>query len=83
MANYYCEYCGHRASSVQALTSNKCPKHPDGQFKGCHKLYEGREKEKYMCKYCGKEYNNLESLTNNLCSRNPSDARIKYHAPAL
>ncbi len=36
MANYYCEYCGDKFSSIQSLTNNTCRNHPDGSFKGKH-----------------------------------------------
>lgn len=39
MANFYCEYCGQKYTSVQSLTANKCLRHPNGSFKGKHKLY--------------------------------------------
>ncbi|WP_272897863.1 hypothetical protein [Brachyspira catarrhinii] len=36
MANFYCEYCGQKYSSVASLTSNNCSRHPDGSYKGKH-----------------------------------------------
>jgi hypothetical protein len=36
MANYYCEYCGTKRSSVIALTGQFCHRHPDGPNKGKH-----------------------------------------------
>ena len=56
MANFYCEYCGSKYSSVSSLTSCSCFRHPDGPNKGKHKLYEGSEKAQYVCKYCGSKY---------------------------
>ena len=53
MANYYCEYCGTKYSSVTLLTGSSCHRHPNGPNKGKHKLYEGSEKRTYTCKYCG------------------------------
>jgi hypothetical protein len=44
MANYYCEYCVKRFSSVASLTSVYCFRHPDGLNKGKHKLHEDTEK---------------------------------------
>ena len=79
MANYYCEYCGAKYSSVSALTANNCIRHPDG--KGKHKLYEGGEKSQYVCKYCGTKYSSLSALTANNCIRHPN-GRGK-HSPAL
>ena len=63
MANYYCEYCGAKESSIFKLTSEYCPKHPDGSGKGKHKLYEGSEKDSYTCKYCGQSFDSLFRLT--------------------
>jgi len=83
MANFYCEYCGQKFSSVQSLTSNRCSKHPDGANKGYHKLYEGSEKSQYTCKYCGQKFSSIQSLTSNRCSKHPSGANKGYHAPAL
>ena len=34
--NFYCEYCGSRYNSISNLTSNPCPRHPDGHHKGRH-----------------------------------------------
>jgi hypothetical protein len=50
MANFYCEYCGQKFSSVSSLTVGNCMRHPNGTCKGRHKLYEGSEKSKYTCK---------------------------------
>jgi hypothetical protein len=36
MANFYCEYCGQKYSSVASLTNNNCPRHPNGPNKGKH-----------------------------------------------
>ena len=83
MANFYCEYCGQKYSSVASLTSNNCSRHPMGSYKGKHKLYEGSEKPQYTCKYCGQNYSNLASLTSNNCSRHPDGSYKGKHAPAL
>lgn len=83
MANFYCEYCGQKFSSVSSLTSNSCSKHPNGSRKGMHKLYEGTEKTKYTCKYCGSQFSTLTSLTSNSCSKHPNGSRKGMHAPAL
>jgi hypothetical protein len=32
--DFYCEYCGHKFSSVIALTSGTCPRHPNGANNG-------------------------------------------------
>ena len=36
MANFYCEYCGAKASSITNLTNIWCSKHPNGPSKGKH-----------------------------------------------
>ncbi len=83
MANYYCEYCGQKFSSVQSLTSSGCPRHPAGSHKGKHKLYEGSEKAKYTCKYCGITNASIASLTSSGCPRHPEGSHKGKHAPAL
>ncbi|WP_432632841.1 hypothetical protein [Brachyspira sp.] len=83
MANFYCEYCGSKYSSVASLTASSCARHPDGSYKGKHKLYEGSEKSQYTCKYCGQNYSNLASLTASSCARHPSGNYKGKHAPAL
>lgn len=83
MANYYCEYCGSKYSSVSSLTSCSCFRHPDGPNKGKHKLYEGSEKAQYVCKYCGSKYSSLSSLTSCSCFRHPNGRNKGKHAPAL
>ena len=83
MANFYCEYCGSKYSSVASLTSSNCAKHPMGSYKGKHKLYEGSEKSQYTCKYCGKNYSNLASLTSDNCWRHTDGSYKGKHAPAL
>lgn len=79
MANFYCEYCGSKASSIASLTLNSCPRHPEGR--GKHKLYEGSEKSKYSCKYCGSSASTISSLTLNSCPRHPNGKG--KHSPAL
>ena len=83
MANFYCEYCGAKFPSIQSLTSSYCQRHPNGQNKGKHKLYEGSEKSQYTCKYCGQNYPNITSLTASSCARHPSGSYKGKHAPAL
>ena len=75
MANFYCEYCGARFSSVSSLTSNVCTRSPTKR----HSLYEGSEKPKYTCKYCGVQLSTIANLTSNNCSKSPT----KRHHPAL
>ena len=83
MANYYCEYCGNKYSSVSSLTSGHCPRHLDGPNKGRHKVYEGGEKSQYVCKYCGNKYSSISSLTSGHCVRHPNGPNKGRHAPAL
>ncbi len=83
MANFYCEYCGKRASSVSSLTFGLCRRHPNGTNKGNHKLYEGSEKSSYTCKYCGISRSSVSSLTFGLCRRHPNGTNKGKHAPAL
>ena len=83
MANFYCEYCGTKSSSVSSLTANNCHRHPDGPGKGKHKLYEGTEKSQYTCKYCGTKSSSISSLTANNCPRHPNGPYKGKHAPAL
>ena len=83
MANFYCEYCGLKASSVSTLTSNKCTRHPNGFCKGNHKLYEGSEKSQYTCKYCGQNFRTIQALTGSRCTRHPNGYCKGNHAPAL
>lgn len=83
MANYYCEYCGTRTSSISALTASSCHRHPAGASKGRHKLYEGSEKSKYNCKYCGISNSSIVSLSGLSCHRHPDGANKGKHSPAL
>jgi DNA-directed RNA polymerase subunit RPC12/RpoP len=81
--NYYCEYCGHMFSSVIALTSGTCPRHPNGANRGPHKLYQGLEKSRYTCKYCGHTFPSIMSMVGATCPRHPDGANKGYHSPAL
>ena len=83
MTTYYCEFCGQKFLSVQALTSGKCIHHPNGSFKGTHKLYEGNEKSQYICKYCGQKASSLAGLVVNKCIRHPKGSFKGTHSPAL
>lgn len=83
MANFYCEYCGTKRSSVASLTSSSCSRHPLGANKGKHKLYEGSEKSQYTCKYCGTNRSSISSLTSSSCSRHPDGANKGKHSPAM
>ena len=79
MPNYYCKYCGLKASSISSLTSGTCSRNP--QKGGKHIPYEGSEKSQYICKYCGSKASTISSLTAGTCPRHP----IKgcKHEPAL
>ena len=81
--NYYCKYCGHKATSVNSLTASLCLRHPAGPAKGRHALYEGEEKSTYTCKYCGLKSSSIASLTSSKCQRHPDGALKGRHAPAL
>ena len=83
MANYYCEYCGLKFSSVSSLTAGNCLRHPNGSNKGKHKLYEGSEKSKYVCKYCGGKFSTISSMTAGNCLRHPNGSNKGRHSPAL
>lgn len=83
MANFYCEYCGQKFSSVSSLTAASCPRHPNGSNKGKHKLYEGSEKSKYTCKHCGQSFSSIASMTAASCPRHPNGSNKGKHAPAL
>lgn len=83
MANYYCEYCGQKFSSVLSLTSSSCGRHPLGAHKEKHKLYESSEKPKYTCKYCGQSFTTISSLTSASCGRHPDGSHKGKHTPAL
>jgi DNA-directed RNA polymerase subunit RPC12/RpoP len=83
MANFFCEYCGQKFSSVSSLTGSTCSRHPLGSHKGKHKLYEGSEKAKYTCKYCGQSFSSISSMTGSTCSRHPDGSHKGKHAPAL
>jgi len=83
MANFYCEYCGLKTSSVSSLTAVPCPRHPAGSGKGKHSLYQGSEKSQYTCKYCGIKISSLSSLTAVPCPRHPNGSGKGKHAPAL
>ncbi|MGL4955570.1 MAG: hypothetical protein ACRC9X_00140 [Bacteroidales bacterium] len=83
MANFYCEYCGKKYPSVAALVLGTCPKHPNGQNKGKHKVYEGSEKTQYTCKYCGKMYPSIQALVLGSCPKHPDGHNKGKHAPAL
>lgn len=82
MANYYCENCGAKNSSVAGLTSGNCKNHPNGTFKGKHQLYEGIEKSQYTCKLCGTKNSSIAGLTSGNCKNHPNGTFKGKHQPA-
>lgn len=83
MQNFYCEYCGSKASNIATLIGSSCHRHPTGSNKGKHKLYEGSEKSKYSCKYCGTSASSITNLVTSSCHRHPDGASKGKHAVAL
>lgn len=83
MANFYCEYCGTKSSSVSNLVAQPCYKHPDGNNKGKHKLYEGSEKKEYTCKHCGHKSSSISALVGQPCPKHPKGRNNGRHTPAL
>jgi hypothetical protein len=83
MANFYCEFCGTKASSVSSLTAGYCNRHPNGSNKGKHSLFQGSEKTQYTCKYCGTKASGISSLTAGYCNRHPNGSNKGHHSPAL
>ena len=81
--HYYCQYCGHKTTSVNSLTSSLCQRHPNGSGNGRHALYEGGEKTTYVCKYCGLKSSAINSLTSTKCQRHPNGPMKGRHEPAL
>ena len=81
--NYYCKYCGNKASSIASLTGSSCSRHPDGAHKTKHALYEGSEKPRYECKYCGTGASSISSLTGSSCARHPLGTHKGKHEPAM
>ena len=83
MADYYCENCGQKNSSISGLTSGGCKNHPNGVFKGKHMLYQGTEKAKYTCKLCGTTNSSISGLTSAKCKNHPNGIFKGNHSPAL
>ena len=83
MANFYCEYCGKKHSSISIMSQENCMLHPNGTYRGGHKLYEGREKSQYTCKYCGVKKSSISILVQETCMRHPNGNRKGRHSPAL
>jgi DNA-directed RNA polymerase subunit RPC12/RpoP len=80
---YHCEQCGMRFSSIAALTSCNCQRHPNGPSKGRHKLFEGPPATRYACKYCGQTFSSISTMTAVNCQRHPSGTSKGRHSPAL
>lgn len=83
MAGFFCVYCGFKANSINTLTSMPCARHPLGQNKGKHVLYEGTEKTRYICKFCGFYANSIQALTSINCHKHPDGANRGRHSPTL
>lgn len=82
MSVCYCEYCGHRAADVRSLTAATCERHPEGRFKGRHKLYEGDAAAPCVCRHCGRGATDIRVLTASTCERHPEGRYAGRHAPA-
>jgi len=80
---HYCKHCGLRATTIAALTTNVCSRHPLGPNRGRHTLYQGAEKSRYECQYCGLRAPSIAGLTTNTCQRHPLGAGKGRHEPAL
>ena len=80
---YYCKHCGTSSSSISSLTAQPCGRHPLGNNKGRHELYEGSEKSKYNCKFCGSSSYSISGLVAQPCGRHPNGNNKGYHEPAL
>ena len=82
-AMFYCKNCGTGFSTIQALTSRPCRRHPAGPNQGRHELYEGDEKSSYTCKYCGQNFHSILVMTERVCQRHPNGPGKGRHSPAL
>jgi hypothetical protein len=83
MANFYCENCGAKSSSVASLLTGTCFRHPTGANQGKHSLYQGSEKAQYYCKYCGSKSSSISGLSTGSCFRHPKGSYLGMHSPAL
>lgn len=83
MPKFYCINCGREFSSVRALVSENCAKHPLGFCKGKHVLYEGEEKSVYICKYCGHQAKSIRMLVGEKCIKHPGGFGKGPHVPML
>ena len=79
---FTCVYCGQQRSSMAALVSAVCPRHPDGVNKGRHRAYEGADKSEYVCKYCGQKRQTVQALVSSPCPRHPDGVNKGKHSPA-
>ena len=75
----YCKYCGTSASNARTLLNGWCSKHPAGQNKGKHALYEGGERKEYFCIYCGQKFHTLSSLLSAWCNKHPDGQNKGKH----
>ena len=83
MANYYCEYCGHKFPTARMLAMVSCLRHPNGSHRGNHKLYEGNEKPEYTCKYCGRKFKSMLQMCSAPCFFHPDGANKGTHRAML
>jgi predicted nucleic acid-binding Zn ribbon protein len=83
MQYYHCKFCGSKATSISNLTAQPCGRHPLGNNKGKHTLYEGSEKSQYNCKHCGAKATSISNLTAQPCGRHPLGNNKGKHEPAL
>lgn len=74
-SRYRCKYCGLISSTIDALTSGRCYKSPEGEN---HVPYSGTEKSRYECEYCRQTSSTIDALTSGRCFENPNG---KNHVP--
>ena len=80
---FYCKYYGTKNLSEVSLTENFCHRHPNGEGKDRHELYQGSEKPQYTCMHCGTKALSIASLTSSWCFRHPKGAVKGHHLPTL
>lgn len=89
--DFFCKYCGYKASSVSSLTNGRCSKSPTSKhvpYNGDLNVYIDKctkktIKKEFVCQYCGCKANSISSLTGSRCSQNHDDGGdgTKYHVP--
>ena len=78
--NTYCRYCGTAAFSVESLSKETCPRHPNGPYAGFHVAFPPEKRGGYVCGLCGKANKSLVSLLEGYCLRASSN-RGHTHLP--